>query len=89
MFSTRNCPTSVRDGAPNALRTPISDARSMIRLMLMFTRLTVGDEDEQQRQDEQQPTILHTWLSGSFAVGRRHQAGERPNLVSNGATIAS
>ena len=50
MFSTRNCPTSVRAGAPNALRTPISDARSMIRLMLMLTRLTVGHQHEQQAE---------------------------------------
>jgi hypothetical protein len=42
IFSVMNCQTKTFDDAPNALRTPISDDRSMILLMFMFTRFSVG-----------------------------------------------
>ena len=41
-----NWPTSVREDAPNALRTPISEARSMMRLMLRLTRFTAGSSEK-------------------------------------------
>ena len=41
-FSTMNWPISVLEDAPNAFRTPISEDLSMIRLMFMFTRFSVG-----------------------------------------------
>ena len=44
IFSTMNCRTSVAEEAPNALRTPISEDRSIMRLVLMFTRLSVGNK---------------------------------------------
>src|SRR5258708_34134864 len=43
-FSTRNWYTRVADDAPKAFRTPISDDRSKIRVMLIFTRFRVGNE---------------------------------------------
>ena len=43
-FSTRNWYTRVTEDAPNAFRTPISDDRSMIRVMFMFTRFRVGNK---------------------------------------------
>lgn len=43
IFSTINCPTKVIPEAPNALRTPISEERSIIRLILIFTRFRVGN----------------------------------------------
>src|SRR5688500_11085369 len=42
MFSVRNWYTSVDDDAPNACLTPISDDRSMIRVILILTRFSVG-----------------------------------------------
>ena len=41
-FSTTNCPTSVREEAPKALRTPISEARSTMRLVFRLIRFTAG-----------------------------------------------
>ena len=43
IFSTINCQTKTFDDARNALRTPISEDRSIILLMLMFIRLSVGN----------------------------------------------
>jgi hypothetical protein len=51
-FSTTNCPTRVRLDAPNALRTPISEARSMMRLTFRFTRLIAGKHHEQDHRDD-------------------------------------
>jgi len=43
MFSIMNCQTKTFDEAPKTLRTPISEERSIILLMLMFTRFKVGN----------------------------------------------
>ena len=41
-FSIINCPTNVIPDAPNALRTPISDERSIMRLIFILIKLSVG-----------------------------------------------
>src|SRR6185369_2487742 len=43
MFSTTHCTTSLPLDAPKALRTPISELRSMIRPVLRLTRFSAGN----------------------------------------------
>ena len=76
MFSTRNWPTSVRAGAPKALRTPISEARSMIRLMLMFTRFTVGMRANSSPRAASSAGQLPHLAVGTLPVAGRHETRE-------------
>ena len=43
MFSTRNWVVKLEEVAPKALRTPISEARSMILLVFKLIKLTAGN----------------------------------------------
>jgi hypothetical protein len=42
IFSTMNCITRVFDDAPNALRIPISEDLSIMRVILILIRFSVG-----------------------------------------------
>ena len=52
-FSIRNCPVRVRDEAPKALRTPISDARSRMRREIDVDQVQSRHQHEEEHERKQ------------------------------------
>ena len=75
-----------RVDAPNALRTPISEARSRMRLRLTLTRLTAGSAMNSSAEATRNSVSLDPGVVRVRAVGEWQTRGRSPsNGVSSGA----